>query len=166
MIVALPVVLTSWALAALSVSVMAGSIEWGVIPLTITRETVRGWFPNGLGPLSEDYGSGIIVHPEGDPIGQYLYMLSEKYEEVSWMRGAVFFVKTEEAKVVFEHIQAIVSNGSWTMLANISELPQEKQEALQPTIDHLNKQIVVACTPLNSLLKEFPEERRGTARTA
>ena len=107
------ILVISWSLAAIAGSLMLGVIEWGLIPITLTRETlIRTGYPNGEGPLSKNYEGGVIVDPKGDHLGMYLAMLSQHFTEYEWMRGTIFFMKRGEAREVFDLVKSMATGRS------------------------------------------------------
>jgi hypothetical protein len=159
------VILISYALAAASVALMSGAVE-GTIAVVTVREGVRSsGFPDGLGPLSEDYGQGIIVQPQGDPLGKKVAVLTALFEEFKWAQGRVFYVKIEEAKTVFKLLEAIDANGYWTNLAKLMSKPPHERAEYEEFEQFLKSRLTIALVPLNDYLKSFPTGRTSMTKT-
>lgn len=165
MLVTLPVVAISWALGAGGILFMSGAVEYGVIPVLAIREAVREGFPDGLGPLSEDYGQGIAVLPDGEQIGRYLFLLSALFDDLKWMQGKIFHMKVPEARDVFDLVEAINANGHMVNLTKALAIPpDQRNEDYDKMVEFFKSQLLIALIPLNKALKTFPAYRTSQAQ--
>lgn len=164
--VKLPSFIISVGMLIVGVPLMMGALEWGLIPIILVREAVRDGFPKGLGPLSEDYGVGIIVSPEGETIGMYLAMLTQHFEELEWIQNKVFHVKVAEAREIFDLTEALDASGNMDILVKLETLePQERKKHVHEE-EWTKHKLSVAIIPLVKYLKKFPTNRTSTLPTA
>ena len=161
MLVTIPIIITSIGLAALGAASMTGAVECGVAVAGVDKAMRAYGYPDDLGPLSDNHGSGVIVGPEGDPIGRKLDWLASSFKDYEWMKGKVFYMKEREAEAVFKHIQAIEANGHWENVRRMATLPPERRAEFAETEQWFKDQLKVSITPLNDLLKAFPKARTG-----
>lgn len=162
----IPTILVSYGIVVVAVPLMMGAVEWGLIPIILVREVVRDGFPKGLGPLSEDYGVGIHVSPEGEDLGKYLAMLTQNFEEIEWMQNMVFHVKMKEAREVFDFIEAIDATTDMENLTILHQMDQEKRKKWESQEMHTKHRLAVALIPLNKYLGAFPKHRTSTLPAA
>lgn len=165
-IAVIPTILVSYSVVVVAVPLMMGAVEWGLIPIILVREAVRDGFPKGLGPLSEDYGEGIIVSPQGEDLGKYLAMLTQNFEELEWMQNKVFHVKIAEAREVFDFTEAIDATTDMENLALLDKLSAEEREKWASQEKHTKYKLSIALIPLNNYMKAFPKYRTSTLPTA
>lgn len=162
----IPTILVSYGVVAVAVPLMFGAVEWGLIPIILVREAVREGFPDGLGPLSEDYGVGIVVSPKGEDLGRYLAMLTQNFEELEWMQDRVFHVKMKEAREVFDLIEAIDNNTDMENLTLLLRMSPEKRKEWESQEVFIKQKLSIALIPLNNHMQAFPKYRTSTLPAA
>lgn len=159
-------IIVSWLLIAATAPLFLGMFKWGLIPLVLVRQRIRKTYPEGLGPLSENWGGGIEVRPEGDDLGKYLAMLTQNFEEMTWLQGKVFCMTKVEAEEVFYMIEALDASfmmEHWASLQMMGPEARKKNEKLEEVV---RGKLTIALIPLNNLLKRFPKSRMKQLSTA